>query len=59
MFKRIFKGIYGAKKTQERFCDGELSRHPECFCSVPGQGSFLPSWDGRVIPLRKSRFGRG
>ena len=31
------------------------ARH-ECFKSPAGRGPFLPSCDGRVIPLRKAHF---
>jgi hypothetical protein len=48
--------------------DSELMKYPGCrsnkpntaahegFKTKPGQGPFLLSYDGRVIPLRKARF---
>ena len=62
MVKRFLKRFFGSKdepaSKNSHHCrsntDDTLLH--EGFKTKPGQGPFLGSFDGRVIPLRKARF---
>lgn len=56
--KRFFriKDAPGPKNTDHCRSKMDGSHLHEGFKTKPGQGPFLSSFDGRLIPLRKARF---
>jgi hypothetical protein len=54
--QRFFPAPPSASDTHGRSRERTRSAEHEAFRATPGQGPFLPSCDGRIIPLRKAKF---
>lgn len=60
--KRLLKRLFRKQGTAASMNPGTCRSHTvdraahDGFKTRPGQGPFLLSFDGRVIPLRKARF---
>lgn len=54
--QRFFPAPPSAPNTSGRSKGRTRSAEHESFRTQAGQGPFLPSCDGRIIPLRKAKF---
>lgn len=54
MMTKLF-GRFQKKQTEQQTESQLKKRHPHCFRDDRGYGHFMRSFDGRVIPIRKSR----
>ena len=59
LFRRWIRRRHDSPQTLASEAVHRGARHStrhDCFKSPAGRGPFLPSCDGRVIPLRKAQF---